>query len=61
MNISSELQKELRIIFAEEFGKKLDDAETKETAEYLVSYFDLLLKIKSENDNENAKPAQIIR
>lgn len=46
--ISQELLDELKAIFSEEFGIKLDDQAARETARACASYFDLLVTIESQ-------------
>ncbi len=51
---------ELKEIIKQEYGRELSDAQTREIAETMVNYFDLLAKLKYRIDqgekNEMKKP-----
>ncbi len=50
--ISQELLDELKEIFFEEFGIEIDDQTARETAGVCASYFDLLLMVESQSNQE---------
>lgn len=51
MNISKEKIEELREIMKEDYGLETTKDEAEEIAYNIVGYFDLLNKIKNENEN----------
>ena len=55
MPISKETIEELREIMKEDYGLETTKDEAEEIAYSLVGYFDLLNKIKNENENENRR------
>jgi len=56
--VSDELLEEFRVIILEDYGREITKEEASEIANGMVQYFDLLAKMKHEQDQANKEKSE---